>query len=973
MWRSVRARVLLWFVALAGLGLSLQAQESYGNVYGRVLDEQGGAVPGATATLTGPSAPKTTVSDGNGNFRFLDIQPGRYTVTVTMPGMGNVILENVTVNLGRNTQVTARLKVSGIEEKVTVSSAAPLLDPRKTETGLTFSQVELKELPTTRDIYAMMQQTPGVQLDTVNVAGNSSANVGGPNFTAKGSGQATYTVDGVTITDNSYAVFDGGQNGANPLYFDFDSFDEMQVSTGGSNVELQTPGASVNVVTKRGTNDIKGSARFFYASDKWQSNNAPEEAVSADNSTNQLRFVREYGAEIGGPIVRDRIWFWLAGARQDISQQFAFTDPGGNPVSGQVTLEPWNGKLNFQISDSNSANLFYTRSNRIDNKANIGGTRSPSAADSLNIITDLYKVEDSHVFSPSLFATANFAYIRADYDREPLAGLGVQALWENDSWNRSYRNLVTTNPQHQANVQGSKFFNTGTIGHELKFGFGYRHQLNDSASQFPGDQIFGSILSSSAYAAVTRGVDTRYEMDWVHGFVSDTITAGNLTVSPGVRYDYQRGKNIRSTAPANQTFPDLLPAVDWPGDPNYPIQFHDIEPRISATYALGKDRKTLLRASYSRFADQLGGEVVYQLNGLPVSSGIYYYWNDTNGDKIVQRDEVDLASGPQYYWNGINPFTLPNVPNAINRNYQAATTDEIVVGIDHELMPNFAVSASYTYRYFDHLHGHRPIGTSFPDTWAMAGTATGTAVADNGFVLNFNEPFYGVTLPDQPVGTEYMTRPGYYQKFNGAELQLTKRLSNRWMARASVAWQDWKQYLSTPESILDPNNDWTIGNPNENGGLAIGYGRETIWFNARWQFNLTGMYQLPWGINLAANFFGREGYPAAYNVRVRTRGQNDTQNATYRITIGKMEDFRLDNVYELDMRLEKAFQLGKINLTASADVFNVTNNDAVIQRQGLIGDYDPRPGRGFSRNDDFNRIVETQNPRVLRVGLRVGF
>src|SRR6476646_68142 len=328
-------------VLLIGMAAGLMAQENTGNIYGHVTQEKTG-IPGATATLTGDFAPRTTATDENGYFRFLRVAPGRYRVAVTMPGFSTVHFENVIVTLGKDTNLDVPLSVEKVKEAVTVTADTPLVDSRKVETGVVFTREELTQIPTSRDIYALMQQVPGIILDTVNVGGNASGSVGGPDFTTKGSGNVTYLVDGATTTDNSYGAFQGGQarqNGGTNLYFDFDTFDQVSVSTGGSLLDLQTPGTTINVVTKRGTNDFKGSARFLYASDRWQATNIPKEAVDEGFQTNSTRFIREYGAEIGGPIVKDRLWLWGSGSRQDISLNLTGTNPDGSPITSNVKLQ----------------------------------------------------------------------------------------------------------------------------------------------------------------------------------------------------------------------------------------------------------------------------------------------------------------------------------------------------------------------------------------------------------------------------------------------------------------------------------------------------------------------------------------------------------------------------------------------------------------------------------------------------------
>lgn len=956
----------LWAAGLLCAG-HLFAQDNAGNIYGRVLDDEGKAVTQAEATLTGPTAPRTTTTDESGRFRFLAIDPGTYTVVVSAPGFAPVESSNVTVTLGRNTEISVKLSLGAVKESVTVSSVAPLLDPRKTETGVTFYREEMQKIPTARDVWSLMQQVPGIQMDTVNVAGNSSGSQ--PNVATKGSNQSTYRLDGVTITDNSYGAFEGGQNGKSPSYFDFDTFQEVEISTGGSTLELETPGVTVNVVTKRGTNELKGSGRFFYASDDWQSNNTSEEAREQELQANSTRFIREYGVELGGPILRDRLWIWGSVARQDISLNLSGTSSyfeGAGPRT--ITLEPWNAKLNAQLSNANSANFFFSRSDRTEGNTGAGTSRAPETLRDLLIDSNLYKVEDSHVFSPSLWATVNYSHLEADYSHTPQPGTeNAQVLYDFEGvYHRGYKYLVTTNPQDQVNLSASKFFNTGNISHELKFGFGYRNQENDSASAWPGDQILTSETSIGyGYALLTRGVRTRYEQRYWNATLGDTLTLGNLTINAGLRYDVQQGRNLGSEAFENAVFPELLPGLTSEDDAGWPIEHENLQPRISATYALGQERKTLLRASYSRFANQLGS-FVYQLNSFPINSGVYYYWVDQNGDRTVQRDEVDLSAFYGFY--NVDPSVIP--PNALDPNLETQTTDEIVLGVDRQLSSDIAVSLAYTYRHFDNLQMYSRIGSD-ASSWEFQGLAAGTVTARNGFQLSFSEPYYFLNLPEDPSGDLYHNRPNSTQTFHGVEAQVVKRLSNRWSMRVGFAWQDWTQETSEEAILLNPNNEWLLGAPNDDGGIAVGYGRETIWFNADWQFNISGLYQAPLGINVAANFFGRQGNPTGYYVRTNIDGQ---YAARHRPTIGHLDDFRLDDIYELDMRIEKAFHFGPVELTPSVDVFNVFNDNAVIQRDPRVGDVRLRSGVVvLTENSSFNQILETQSPRIVRLGIRLSF
>jgi hypothetical protein len=991
MWRSVLARTLIWFVALAGLGLPVYAQENSGNIYGHAVDEQGAGLPGATVTLTGDRAPRTTVTGANGDFRFLRVPPGKYRVTVALQPFATLEFENVIVTLGKNTQIDATMKLAKVQETVSVTSTTPLIDTRKVQTGVTFTREELTQIPTSRDIYSLMQQVPGIQLDTVNVGGNASGSVGGPDFTSKGTGNVTYLVDGATVTDNSYGQFNGGQgrqNGGTNMYFDFETFDQVEVSTGGSLLDLQTPGVTINVVTKRGTNEFKGSARFLYASSRWQAGNIPQEAVAQGFQTNSTRFIREYGADIGGPIIKDKVWIWGAVSRQDIALNGGGNNPDGSPFTSHFRLKPWTAKVNAQVSTANELSFYFQRSDRDENgiPPTFADLHPPESRVNLSIPTNFYKLEDSHIFSPDLVANAFVTYQDPKYRSTPVGPLTAQVDYYSvcpnygcPEYHNSWKYYITKNPQYQGNVNVSKFFNTGRVNHELKASFNYRRQINDSASAWPGDQIFGSEFSSSSYAAITRGVRAIYKTEYYTGTLGDTLTAGNLTVNAGVRYDYQRGRNLPSSAAANPAYPNLLPAVQFNGNNGYPFQFTNWEPRVSATYAVGKNHGTLVRGSYARYADQLGF-ITYQMNGLPIVSGIYYYWNDTNGNHHVDPGEIDFASGPQSFYN-VDPSTAPYPPNALASNFKSPTTDELTFGVDQQISTDFAVSATYTYRHVKDLQYQLPIGAG-PGTWGsysnvpgggVPGTPSyasdqGLAVADNGLTLHFNVPFYFLTLASQPTGSLFLNRPGATQNYDGLEFSAVKRLSNRWMLRASFGWNNWTQNIP-PNAILDPNNHWDLGGQNENGGQVVGYsGKTYTWINARWQFNVSGLYQLPLGINLGANLFGREGYPQSYYVRSR---QFDA-GTRYTNLIGKIDQYRLDNVYEFDVRLDRAFQLGGVSLTPSVEVFNVTNNNAVLERVGRVGDYNFQTDT-FIPNSAFNHIVETQSPRILRLGLRVSF
>ncbi|HUJ12482.1 MAG TPA: carboxypeptidase-like regulatory domain-containing protein, partial [Thermoanaerobaculia bacterium] len=165
-----------WFllmVVIVLIAASAVAQVQYGNIYGKVKAKDGSILPGVTVTLTGVGGPQSSVTDAQGNFRFLNLAPGVYSVKAELAGYGTITRAGIGVRLGQNADVTMTLNPS-VAESITVTAEAPILDTRKTGTGIDVSKVELDQVPTARDPWVILQQTPGVSMDRMNIGGNES-------------------------------------------------------------------------------------------------------------------------------------------------------------------------------------------------------------------------------------------------------------------------------------------------------------------------------------------------------------------------------------------------------------------------------------------------------------------------------------------------------------------------------------------------------------------------------------------------------------------------------------------------------------------------------------------------------------------------------------------------------------------------------------------------------------------------------
>ena len=787
-------------VLILVMATRLVAQSNTGSVYGTVIDELGSPIPGGTATLTGSAAPRTAAVDALGLFRFPNIAPGKYTLTVTTPNFATSRRENVIVSVGRNTLVDVAMRLASVQESVTVTDAPALLDTRQVETGRTFSGAALTEVPTSRDVWSLIQQIPGVQLDTVDVAGNSSAVIGGPGLTSKGSGNVAYEIDGATITGGGpYGNPFGRQNGGTGMYFDFSTFDDVEATTGGSILEQQNSGVTINVVTKRGTNQLKGSARYLYASANWQSDNTPPEAVAEGLQTNDTRFIREYGAELGGPIIHDRVWLWAAASRQDISLNPGTYIPDDVPFPQTTILEPWSAKLNAQISNANSLALYYQKSNRLE--FGVGAATIPIGLQRVGRTTSSRPASTRWRIRTSSRRTSSgrpSPAIRTPPARALRSAASTGTCSGTTSVPQLLEYLDIAEPQKQANLQVSRFFNTGRINHEVKFGFNYRQQTPLRVGSQPGSQNAGADDTwlgpggnEPGYAVLLRGVRRVFERQYSSFTLGDTFTSGNLTVAAGLRYDLQQAKSLPGEAvrerdvrePLHQlrrgrrAFPGL-PGVRGQGAKDWQIQYSNWQPRISATYALGEKKSTLLRASYARFADQIG-YLGYWASTTARMTGYYYYWTDLNHDHNVQPNEVLFNEGIRGYYLGIDPasVTADRVPPSY-RDLRTPMTTELTAGFDHQFTSDFAVSGTFTYRSPRDLQQHLPTGARF-SSYEFSGGRRGPRRPRERDDDQLRRAVLRIRRDPRPEPARHLdtNRPGFTQRYYGVDVSVVKQLS----------------------------------------------------------------------------------------------------------------------------------------------------------------------------------------------------
>jgi len=982
LWGRIVAVAALLLLAVGGTAF---AQLQTGNLYGTVTDDKGASLPGVTVTLTGQGAPQVQVTNAQGQFRFLSLSPGSFDLKAELEGFSTIDYPNIVINIGRNTTIEVKLSPA-VEDVITVTAESPLLDERRISTGATVSQTELEKIPTARDPWAILQSTPGVLTDRINVGGNESgqqAQYVGPGSTGD---QAVWSVDGVVITDMAAL-------GSSPAYYDFDAFEEMQVTTGGSDTTIATGGVVLNMVTKRGTNEWRGSGRYYDTDKAWQAKNDLSGVHFGPNQTsfkqgNRIVNVKDYGAELGGPIVKDRLWIWGSYGRQKVDL-LTIAD-----VSDMTDLKTENVKLNAQIAPSNSATLFYFNSDKVKIGRNAGPTRPQETTWNQGHFgpkPTAYKVEDTHIFSSSFYLTGLYSVVNGGFELIPQGSPDATTYWDTSLvWHNAFFLNQTDRPQKQYKLDASNFFNTGSLSHELKFGAGYRQADVTSLSRWDGVGLIyaAGLFTSDALLALSRDAGPAVRNKYENVYGQDTLTAGNLTANIGVRYDRQGGENLARSQRANPLLPDVLPAVSV-SQQDIGFTWTNITPRLGLTYALGAERKTLLRASYSRFADQLGSGTSSWLNPLGAQGYAYFYTTNNGISPTVTAGQIiDPAAGPLFYSSNVNPYTGGLLQsNALSSNLSAPKTDELLLGIEHALLPEFVVALNLTYRRQTNLLETDRLVFDDPNAFSSTNINQVGRPSTSSDYVPCGTAGYGAcptgTLPNgQPYTANLWflrnglsSRNGYYlynggkeTEYEGASLVFNKRLANRWMFRGNFTFSNWK-YSDVPSAdITDPTSP--LGGGNREGdavlqGSGTGSGSKAgVYINSKWAYSLNGLYQIapdhPWGFNAALNVTGREGYPVPYYVRVTLPG-NENSATSYVQATDRPDSFRLQDINIIDARLEKEFTFSDVGLTIGVDCFNVFNEAYVLQRQHRLN------------SSSADNVTEITSPRIFRIGARFSF
>jgi hypothetical protein len=645
--------------------------------------------------------------------------------------------------------------------------------------------------------------------------------------------------------------------------------------------------------------------------------------------------------------------------------------------SDLTVLTNYNAKINGQFSSSHRWQFLYNFSDKTRNARGAAPTRPPETVyrqyNSSNPLDAGYVVKHTWIVSDKLVLENTAQYQAGGFTldfQDPDTQYDLQPLFFDDSntWGRSIDQYITERPTTELKTDGN-YLKSNWIGgeHQLKFGFRYRNTPIKSFNHFGGNAVaqFDRDDDDEPYvpelAQLYRDENISIGLYTLSAYLQDSYSKGRLRLNLGIRWDYQDDEAKPSHADANPIIPDLLPAIDFPGH-DTGLVYNDFAPRLSATYDLFGNGKTVLKGTYAMYFTQGG---LFSDNDNPAGTvELQADWNDANGDTIIQRNELDLSTLDVEDGNfeiGTGSFTFDNTTDP---NLKNDRTREIIGTISHELMPNFGLDFSYIYRNYDRGNFTRRIGET-PEMWIQREwILTPQEQANLPAGLPTTGWFYWEIAPGvtRPANITHRSQSDEYSTYHGFEVVARKRYSDRWFMQGSLTLNNTRDFNST-STCLDCTNIRPVN-------LLDGYNTDN-----RFVAKLNGGYTLPKGFNLSANVNIQDGGARGIFYRAPNRINNQrfggfSPTTGNRQTLGAF-DFRVEPIGTthlptltmMDAQMDKTFRIGRNRLALTATVFNVFNVATI---------------RGYSSGrldqaTQFTRVSSIVAPRVFRAMLKWSF
>jgi len=923
-------KTLILSLLLLCAALPLAAQSLTGTVSGIVRDEQGGVLPGVTVTLLGKTGSRSAVTDAEGAYRFAALDPGTYSVTAALSGFRSKRQDNVAISVSRVAEIDMVLGVGGLTETVDVVGESPIVDVGSSATDNALSQDMLFNLPIrpTNAATDMLNYLPGI---------NNGSAFGSNEDYANG-----LLIDGVDTRDPDA--------GSSWVFFNFNLMEEVQVGGLGANAEYGSyTGAVVNTIMKSGGNRFTGLFDAYWTKDSFWSDNITPELISQNPSLAEPAVVNkrlDLTGQIGGPLIKDKLFFFLAG------QRYEQTDNPSGPLGLHTEVSPrFNTKLTWQPNPNDNLSFsfqwdYYNNTGRCTVEAALCTDQAP---DNLTVNQDspeaVWGVQWRHLFGTRTFAEVKYSGWWGYYYLDPALNSpgfldGTTGAWSGGGYYYYYadrkRNQVNASISHYADAFGK---------HDLKFGLELERSSVHSQYGFPNNMYYYDYTAyypKGQYLAYSYGYDGEGNNARESVFAQDSWKpTERLTINAGVRVDFLRGKS----PVLDKT---VYSSTNW-------------APRLGFAFDLTGDGKTVLKGHYGQYYEAiLFDQYARALPGWADNVGYSY---DPEGSFCGPAGNCFTESSrllyPQY---GVDP------------DMKHPRVDEWTAGLDRELTKDLRFSLTGIWRQDKNIQA-----SVYPDARWTPTTVTNGLTDQPLTVYNWDNIEAAQTTPiltnvdgfvyRDPSGAALGTAVAE-RKYKGLMFVLDKRFTDRWQGRISYV-------LSKTESSIANTGSNSYGQTTQfetpTNALVYASGRPTN--DRTHEVKVFATWQIPKievGLNAYYRYLsGRTWTPfqrfGASAINWPGFGSQGRQP-----WLEPRGNRRLDSESFLDLRVEKIFKFGSgtDRISVYADIQNILNEGTII---AVNGRYPEVSIGGYDQPIAFGDPTTITGPRRMLLGARWSF
>ena len=974
-------------LAVLMLGLVPSLAFAQASITGTVRDASGAVLPGVTVEATSPvliEKARTVVTDGNGQYRIIDLRPGPYDVTFTLTGFNTVRRQGLELSGSITATVDADLRVGALQETVVVTGAAPLVDVQSVQQQRVLDKEIIDTLPSGRTTMNVAVLIPGMQLSTTfsgegqDVGGSTGEVMQTLSIHGSRGGDMRRMVDGLSMQSQGTSVSAFAANSG--------MIQEVVVDLAAGSAEQSAGGVRMNIVPREGGNTFSGSFFATGTSEDLQSDNIDQELRDRRLvSTSSVKSNWEINPAFGGPLLRDTLWFFTSGRASAVNNyvaggvrnanagdpaSFAYAPDSSFRGSRDTLWRSANGRLTWQIDRKNKLSLFVDAQDRcscIDARA----LTSPEASADFRfpwkrLVTATYTAP----LTNRLLLEAGYAHKPEDWGYFTSAGLErfEQFVGINDQatgiFYRGPRPYFGSSMRFKAELmddswRGALSFVTGS--HAFKVGYQDHVGRTRGNYNIPVANNLSYTFNGLTPVSITLRAPYTSETHVHDGgvYAQDRWTIHRLTVNAGVRWDFYHTGYPEQTLGPTELTPQrnvTFPAGDI-------ASFNDITPKLGAALDLFGTGKTALKASLSKYVEQLTYTGTFGDTANPAQrtvQSVTRQWNDLDRNFVPDCDlRNPLANGECLQINNLafgNPVPSTTYdPDILTGWGKRGYNWETSVAVQHELRPNLSVDAGYFRRWYGNFLAtdNRALSPSEFTPFVVTAPSDPRLPGGGAHVVGglFNVTQAGFSRPPNNLLTFAENYGEQTENWHGIDLSMNARL------RGVVA----QGGISTGRRLTDT---CAVRAALPETSPLNPYCRIEEPFLT--QFKMLAAYTVPRiDVQLAGTVQSIPGpvvqatvvYPAA--ALAASLGRPFVGGATAVVNVIPTATEYGDRLNQLDLRVGKLLRFGRMRTALNVDIFNALNDNAVLTENASFA--------------LFRQPINVLNPRLVKFSAQFDF